>query len=36
MSKSENLKSNLIFDKRPEQLSVEQFVTLTQLLENDH
>ena len=33
---SENLKSNLIFDKRPEQLSVEQFVTLTQLLENDH
>ncbi len=33
---SESLKSNLIFDKRPEQLSVAQFVTLTQLLENDH
>ncbi|OBX26367.1 16S rRNA (adenine1518-N6/adenine1519-N6)-dimethyltransferase [Gelidibacter algens] len=32
---SDNLKSNLIFDQRPEQLSVEQFITLTQLIEND-
>lgn len=33
---SDNLKSNIIFDKRPEQLSVHEFVTLTQLIENDH
>ena len=33
---SENLKANPIFDKRPEQLSVAQFINLTQLLENDH
>lgn len=32
---SDNLKSNLIFDQRPEQLSVQQFITLTQLIEND-
>lgn len=32
---SDNLKSNLIFDQRPEQLSVAQFITLTQLIEND-
>lgn len=32
---SENLKSNPIFDKRPEQLSVSQFITLTRLIETD-
>ncbi len=32
---SDNLKANVIFDKRPEQLSVEEFITLTQLIEND-
>ena len=32
---SDNLKANVIFDKRPEQLSVEEFITLTQLLETD-
>jgi 16S rRNA (adenine1518-N6/adenine1519-N6)-dimethyltransferase len=32
---SDNLKANVIFDKRPEQLSVEQFIELTQLIEND-
>lgn len=33
---SENIKSNPIFDKRPEQLSVQQFIVLTQLIENVH
>lgn len=33
---SENIKSNPIFDKRPEQLSVQQFIALTQLIENAH
>ncbi|TDU43289.1 16S rRNA (adenine1518-N6/adenine1519-N6)-dimethyltransferase [Gelidibacter sediminis] len=33
---SDNLKSNPIFDQRPEQLSVAQFITLTQLIENDN
>jgi len=32
---SDNLKANVIFCKRPEQLSVEEFITLTQLIEND-
>jgi 16S rRNA (adenine1518-N6/adenine1519-N6)-dimethyltransferase len=32
---SDNLKSNTIFDKRPEQLSVAQFIALTTLIEND-
>lgn len=32
---SDNLKANVIFDQRPEQLSVEQFVLLTQLIEKD-
>merc|ERR1711974_135697 len=32
---SDNLKANVIFDKRPEQLSVKEFITLTQLIEND-
>nr|WP_321246463.1 16S rRNA (adenine(1518)-N(6)/adenine(1519)-N(6))-dimethyltransferase RsmA [uncultured Psychroserpens sp.] len=32
---SDNLKANVIFDKRPEQLSVESFLDLTQLIEND-
>ena len=32
---SDNLKANSIFDKRPEQLSVSQFIELTQLLEKD-
>lgn len=32
---SDNLKANTIFDQRPEQLSVAQFVTLTQLIEKD-
>ncbi|MBD0831444.1 16S rRNA (adenine(1518)-N(6)/adenine(1519)-N(6))-dimethyltransferase RsmA [Aestuariibaculum sediminum] len=32
---SDNLKANSIFDKRPEQLSVTQFIELTQLIEND-
>jgi 16S rRNA (adenine1518-N6/adenine1519-N6)-dimethyltransferase len=32
---SDNLKANVIFDQRPEQLSVEQFITLTQLIEKD-
>ncbi|MEO5787949.1 16S rRNA (adenine(1518)-N(6)/adenine(1519)-N(6))-dimethyltransferase RsmA [Gelidibacter sp.] len=32
---SESLKSNPIFGKRPEQLSVQQFIELTQLIEND-
>ena len=33
---SENLKANPIFGQRPEQLSVAQFIHLTQLIENDH
>ena len=32
---SDNLKANVIFDKRPEQLSVESFLDLTKLVEND-
>ncbi len=32
---SENLKANAIFDQRPEQLSVAQFIELTQLIEKD-
>jgi 16S rRNA (adenine1518-N6/adenine1519-N6)-dimethyltransferase len=32
---SENLKANVIFDKRPEQLSVKAFIELTNLIEND-
>lgn len=32
---SDNLKANVIFDKRPEQLSVDSFLELTQYIEND-
>lgn len=32
---SDNLKANAIFDKRPEQLSVDSFIELTHLIEND-
>ena len=32
---SDNLKANSIFGKRPEQLNVEAFIELTQLIEND-
>lgn len=32
---SDNLKANSIFDKRPEQLSVQEFIELTLLIEND-
>ena len=32
---SDNLKANVIFGKRPEQLSVDAFIELTQLIEND-
>jgi 16S rRNA (adenine1518-N6/adenine1519-N6)-dimethyltransferase len=32
---SDNLKANVIFDKRPEQLSVLEFIELTSLIEND-
>ncbi|OBX23649.1 MULTISPECIES: 16S rRNA (adenine(1518)-N(6)/adenine(1519)-N(6))-dimethyltransferase RsmA [Bizionia] len=32
---SDNLKANVIFDKRPEQLSVAAFLELTQLIETD-
>jgi 16S rRNA (adenine1518-N6/adenine1519-N6)-dimethyltransferase len=32
---SDNLKANTIFDQRPEQLSVSQFINLTQLLSNN-
>lgn len=32
---SDNLKANAIFDKRPEQLSVDSFIELTQLIEKD-
>ena len=33
---SDNLKANAIFDKRPEQLSVDSFLELTQHIENDN
>ena len=33
---SDNLKANTIFDKRPEQLSVEAFIELTSAIETDH
>ncbi|MDA9026559.1 16S rRNA (adenine(1518)-N(6)/adenine(1519)-N(6))-dimethyltransferase RsmA [Flavobacteriaceae bacterium] len=33
---SDNLKANIIFDKRPEQLSVEAFIKLTTAIETDH
>jgi 16S rRNA (adenine1518-N6/adenine1519-N6)-dimethyltransferase len=33
---SDNLKANVIFDKRPEQLSVASFIELTQHIENDN
>jgi 16S rRNA (adenine1518-N6/adenine1519-N6)-dimethyltransferase len=33
---SDNLKANSIFGKRPEQLSVSDFIMLTQLIENDN
>jgi len=33
---SDNLKANTIFDKRPEQLSVEAFIELTKAIETDH
>jgi len=32
---SDNLKANVIFGKRPEQLSVDSFIELTQLIQND-
>ena len=32
---SDNLKANVIFGKRPEQLGVEEFIELTSLIEND-
>ena len=32
---SDNLKANVIFDKRPEQLAVQEFIELTQLIEKD-
>ncbi len=32
---SNNLKANVIFGKRPEQLTVQEFIELTQLIEND-
>ena len=32
---SDNLKANVIFDKRPEQLDVQAFIDLTSLIEND-
>ena len=32
---SDNLREDVIFGQRPEQLSVEQFIELTQLIEND-
>jgi len=32
---SDNLKANVIFGKRPEQLNVQQFIELTQLIEAD-
>ena len=33
---SDNLKANVIFGKRPEQLSVDSFLELTQYIENDN
>jgi len=33
---SDNLKANVIFGKRPEQLSVKEFIQLTQLIEEDN
>jgi len=33
---SESLREDVIFDKRPEQLSVQQFIELTSRIENDH
>lgn len=32
---SDSLKANVIFDKRPEQLAVQEFIELTQLIEKD-
>lgn len=32
---SDNLKANVIFGKRPEQLSVEAFIELTKLIQDD-
>ena len=32
---SENLREHTIFDKRPEQLSVDQFIDLTNLINQD-
>ena len=32
---SDNLKEDTIFDQRPEQLSVSDFIALTQKIEND-
>jgi 16S rRNA (adenine1518-N6/adenine1519-N6)-dimethyltransferase len=32
---SDNLREDSIFDKRPEQLNVQQFIELTQLIEKD-
>ena len=32
---SDNLREDIIFDKRPEQLNVQQFIELTQLIEKD-
>ncbi len=32
---SDNLKANIIFDQRPEQLSIASFIELTSLIEND-
>lgn len=33
---SDNLREDIIFDKRPEQLNVQQFIELTQLIDNDN
>lgn len=35
LSLSDNLKEDTIFDKRPEQLSVQEFISLTQKIESD-
>ena len=35
MNLSDNLREDIIFDKRPEQLNVQQFIELTQLIEKD-
>jgi len=32
---SESLREDVIFDKRPEQLSVQEFISLTQLIQQD-